>query len=133
MSYQRSASGLASYLTLPNSLSIDWNLCFWQDIGKSSRMKFQHGMAEDTKLASGSIDLVSACLIFHEIPANGSKAILEEAFRVLRPGGALAIMVQTLHYDALSTILSVSWHEVAYQPYSRNESTSLTVWDQGMS
>ena len=60
------------------------------------RVTFKHGMAEDTKLAACSVDLVSACLILHEIPAHGTRLILREAFRILRPGGALAIMVRCL-------------------------------------
>ena len=54
---------------------------------------FKHALAEGTGLPDSSIDLVSACLIFHEVPASGIKAILTEAFRILRPGGCLGIMV----------------------------------------
>ncbi|ELS03001.1 methylase involved in ubiquinone/menaquinone biosynthesis [Xenococcus sp. PCC 7305] len=48
--------------------------------------------AEDTGLPANSCDLVSACLVFHELPAIAAKKIITEARRILRPGGHLAIM-----------------------------------------
>lgn len=51
-----------------------------------------HAAAESTGLPSGSYDLVSACLLFHELPQSAAREILQEARRLLRPGGHLAIM-----------------------------------------
>lgn len=51
-----------------------------------------HGAAEATGLADNSFDLVSACLMFHELPISAAIAIFKEAQRLLRPGGYLAIM-----------------------------------------
>ena len=51
-----------------------------------------HAAAETTGLPSSSFDLVSACLMFHELPQTAAIAILQEARRLLRPGGHLAIM-----------------------------------------
>lgn len=48
--------------------------------------------AEATGLPANSFDLVSACLLFHELPQTAARAILQEAHRLLRPGGHLAIM-----------------------------------------
>lgn len=53
---------------------------------------WHHGAAEHTGLASASYDLVSACLIFHELPQFAARALVQEARRLLRPGGHLAIM-----------------------------------------
>ena len=60
--------------------------------GVRERLSFVHAAAENTGLPSGSVDLVSICLVFHELPQSATRAVLQEAFRVLRPGGALAIM-----------------------------------------
>lgn len=53
---------------------------------------WHHAAAEDTGLPSGAYDLVSACLMFHELPQSAAQAIIQEARRLLRPGGHLAIM-----------------------------------------
>ena len=55
-------------------------------------IKWVHAAAEATGLADASFDLVSAHLVFHELPQTAAIAILREARRVLRPGGHLAIM-----------------------------------------
>jgi ubiquinone/menaquinone biosynthesis C-methylase UbiE len=51
-----------------------------------------HAPAESTGLPDASFDLVSACLLFHELPDDISCQIIQEAARLLRPGGHLAIM-----------------------------------------
>ncbi|GAB4329942.1 MAG: class I SAM-dependent methyltransferase [Leptolyngbyaceae cyanobacterium] len=51
-----------------------------------------HAAAEATGLPAASYDLVSACLVFHELPQSAAIAILQEARRLLRPNGHLAIM-----------------------------------------
>lgn len=51
-----------------------------------------HAAAESTGLPDQSFDLVSACLVFHELPQEAAIAIIREARRLLRPGGHLAIM-----------------------------------------
>jgi SAM-dependent methyltransferase len=51
-----------------------------------------HAAAESTGLPSASFDLVSACLMFHELPRTAAVQVFQEAKRLLRPGGHLAIM-----------------------------------------
>ncbi len=63
-----------------------------------------HAAAEDTGLPSGSFDLVSACLMFHELPQSAAIAILQEARRLVRPGGHVAIMDMNPQSEFLKTI-----------------------------
>ena len=51
-----------------------------------------HAAAEATGLPDASFDLVSAHLLFHELPQSAAIDILQEARRLLRPGGHIAIM-----------------------------------------
>jgi ubiquinone/menaquinone biosynthesis C-methylase UbiE len=64
----------------------------YQTERKNASIKWVHGAAEATGLPGASFDLVSACLMFHELPQQPAKAIFEEARRLLRPGGYLGIM-----------------------------------------
>ncbi|VXD22030.1 class I SAM-dependent methyltransferase [Planktothrix paucivesiculata] len=54
--------------------------------------KWIHATAESTGLPSASFDLVSLCLICHELPQSATREIFQEARRLLRSGGYLAIM-----------------------------------------
>lgn len=57
-----------------------------------SRVSWVHGAAENTGLPDRSFDLVSAFLLFHELPREAAIAIFQEARRLLRPGGHFALM-----------------------------------------
>ncbi|MBW4468532.1 MAG: methyltransferase domain-containing protein [Pegethrix bostrychoides GSE-TBD4-15B] len=58
----------------------------------ASTITWIHAAAEATGLPDASFDLVSAHLVFHELPQRAAVEILQEARRLLRPGGHLAIM-----------------------------------------
>ncbi|MGK7923642.1 MAG: class I SAM-dependent methyltransferase [Spirulina sp.] len=53
---------------------------------------WKHTPAEATGLSEESFDLVSACLVFHELPQTPARDIFAEAFRLLSPGGYLTLM-----------------------------------------
>ena len=55
-------------------------------------INWYNGQAEATSFANASFDLVTAALLFHEMPTTVSKAILHEAFRLLNPGGQALIL-----------------------------------------
>ncbi len=58
-----------------------------------------HAAAESTGLPDQSFDLVSAHLLFHELPKTAAIAILNEARRLLRPGGYFTLMDMNPHSE----------------------------------
>ena len=44
-------------------------------------------LAEDTKFPDRHFDIVTSYILFHEMPAEISRQVVREAYRVLRPGG----------------------------------------------
>ncbi|ACK67813.1 Methyltransferase type 11 [Rippkaea orientalis PCC 8801] len=59
---------------------------------KNSQINWVHGAAESTGLPDASFDLVSAFLLFHELPQKAAQDIFKEARRLLRPGGHFTMM-----------------------------------------
>ncbi|NEQ31466.1 MAG: methyltransferase domain-containing protein [Leptolyngbya sp. SIO4C5] len=53
---------------------------------------WRHGLAEQTGLPNAAFDLVTLQFVIHELPRSATQAILQEAYRLLRPGGGLAIV-----------------------------------------
>ncbi|MBD2337674.1 class I SAM-dependent methyltransferase [Calothrix sp. FACHB-156] len=51
-----------------------------------------HAQAENTGLPDNSFDLVTLQFVTHELPGYASQAIFAEALRILRPGGAIALV-----------------------------------------
>ena len=54
------------------------------------------GSMNDIPLASASLDYVYACEVLHHNDAAGLRRTFEEAFRVLRPGGRMLVVNETL-------------------------------------
>ncbi len=59
---------------------------------QSQSINWVHAAAENTGLPAASADLVSLFLICHELPQAATLQIFQEARRLLKPGGHLAIM-----------------------------------------
>jgi ubiquinone/menaquinone biosynthesis C-methylase UbiE len=57
-----------------------------------NNITWQHGLAENTGYADNSFDLVTLQFILHELPQQATQEICQEIFRILRPGGCLAIV-----------------------------------------
>lgn len=55
---------------------------------------WHHAAAEATGLPEASFDLITLQFVCHELPASATHAVLEEAARLLRPGGVLAMVDQ---------------------------------------
>lgn len=56
------------------------------------KVDYKHRFAENTGFESDSVDLVSLQFVVHEMPNTATRQAIKEAFRVLKSGGALAIM-----------------------------------------
>ncbi len=61
-------------------------------LAATSSISWVHAPAEATGLPAESAELVSACLVFHELPVAAARDIVAEAYRLLSPGGHFAIM-----------------------------------------
>ncbi len=51
-----------------------------------------HGLGESTGLAANSLDLVTMQFVIHELPRQATVKIFQEVLRILKPGGAIAIV-----------------------------------------
>lgn len=71
---------------------------------RHAKIHWRHAAAESTGLPNASFDLVSACLLFHELPQNAAREIFQEARRLLRPGGYLTIMDMNPKSEAFATM-----------------------------
>ena len=59
---------------------------------RKASINWVHAAAESTDLPTASFDLVSIFLMCHELPQAPTRAIFQEARRLLRPNGYLGIM-----------------------------------------
>ena len=59
---------------------------------QSQQINWVHAAGESTGLPAHSFDLVSLFLICHELPQTATREIFQEAKRLLKPGGQIAIM-----------------------------------------
>ncbi|MGB7414734.1 MAG: class I SAM-dependent methyltransferase, partial [Thermosynechococcaceae cyanobacterium] len=59
---------------------------------RNPQIQWLHRAAENTQLPDHSFDLISICLVVHELPQAATRKILSEARRLLRPQGHFAIM-----------------------------------------
>lgn len=55
---------------------------------------WHHAAAEATGLPPASQDLITLQFVCHELPQNATRAVLAEAFRLLRPGGVITLVDQ---------------------------------------
>lgn len=86
--------------------------------GASEPICFLHAAAESTGVPAGSQDLVSACLLFHELPQTAAQDVVREAFRVLKPGGVLSIMEMNPASPSFKVVLG---NPIAYAAFKSTE------------
>ncbi len=94
---------------------------------RNADINWVHAAAESTGLPDASFDLVSACLMFHELPQLPSKEIFAEARRLLRPGGYFTIMDMNPKSEAFKKIKPIFFTLLkSTEPYL-NEYLTLDV------
>ncbi len=98
-----------------------------EDKAKQAGLDIQwlHGKAEATNLKAARFDLITASLLFHETPPSIARAILQECFRLLVPGGQVAILdgnQQTLRHSSWLT-------DIFEEPYIKAyAASSVDAW-----
>ncbi|KAL7453217.1 hypothetical protein ACHAWC_004888, partial [Mediolabrus comicus] len=60
-------------------------------IQSDERIKLQQGDMANTELPSKFASVVNLSLVIHELPTSVAKQVIQEAFRILQPGGQLWI------------------------------------------
>ncbi|KAL3910979.1 MAG: hypothetical protein SGARI_001866 [Bacillariaceae sp.] len=79
------------------------------------RPTFSMGNAEQTEMPEHSFDLVTIMYAFHEAPKEGRDRILQEAYRILQPGGTLAVVDISTDYTPSDTMLAGEPYVLEYQ------------------
>lgn len=89
------------------------------------RVDFMRADGTETRLQDEQFDLVYSCFLFHELPMKERVAAIQEAKRVLKPGGYFGFVdsIQQSEAEELSMALEmfpVDFHEPFYKDYSQN-------------
>jgi ubiquinone/menaquinone biosynthesis C-methylase UbiE len=82
--------------------------------------------AEDTGLEGESFDLVTSYALFHEIPGPIIKAVWQEAFRLLRPGGYALMADGIPGFDTIDRLTAWRYYhdwQRGGEPYAKDYAT----------
>ncbi len=101
-----------------------------EQLADFTNIDFVQGRAEELVFKERSFDLVSSTFLFHEIPYEVRKQILQEAYRVLKPGGVFAILdsIQigdNQELDWAITQFPVDFHEPFFTNYIKHPMEDL--------
>lgn len=100
------------------------------NLSEFERLDFVQGAAENLPFQDGKFDFIYSCFLFHELPIEIRRQVVEESFRVLKPGGHMGLVDSVQKEDAkdLEWALSqfpVDFHEPFYQNYTQNPMEGL--------
>ncbi|KYG63143.1 ubiquinone/menaquinone biosynthesis protein [Bdellovibrio bacteriovorus] len=94
------------------------------------RVDFVQGAAESLPFQEGKFDFIYSCFLFHELPLEIRRQVVEESFRVLKAGGHMGFVDSVQKEDAkdLDWALEqfpVDFHEPFYKNYTQNPMEGL--------
>lgn len=86
----------SSQVTPPRTVGLDLSpymlaIAQTRDV-KREISQWLHAQGEDTGLPAQTFDLVTLQFVIHELPRQVTQAVFQEALRLLRPGGYLALV-----------------------------------------
>jgi ubiquinone/menaquinone biosynthesis C-methylase UbiE len=61
-------------------------------VSAKSSISYIHGAGESSSLGKNDVDLITMCLVSHELPIQASRDIFSHAYDILPDGGAFALM-----------------------------------------
>ena len=88
-----------------------------RSVNLGSDVHYVQALAEDTKFPDNSFDVVASYLFFHEVPSFAAEEIINEAARILRPGGVYH------PYDARN------WKQLTFSAYAQWQSYWIYRWN----
>ena len=78
-------------------------------------MQYERGNAEETGHEDESFDLITIMYGFHEVPSSGRARIIDEAKRLLTPGGKLAVIDISPDFTPPPSMLAGEPYVLEYQ------------------
>ncbi|MBY0384488.1 class I SAM-dependent methyltransferase [bacterium] len=90
-----------------------------------SKINFLQANAENLPFKDQQFDAVTCSYLFHELPQKTRRIVLQEALRVLKPGGVLSVVDsiqanEAPHLEWAVQSFPVSYHEPFYKNYLNN-------------
>ena len=84
------------------------------------------GNAESTPFAAGSVQAVTCVFLMHELPGEARQNVLNEAYRLLDPGGTLVLadsvqLADSPQFDVAMENFRRVFHEPYYPDYIRDD------------
>lgn len=94
------------------------------------RLDFIQGLAEDLPFHDECFEVVYSCFLFHELPLEIRRRVLQESFRVLKPGGILGFIDSVQKHDAKHLAWALEqfprdFHEPFYKNYLEHSMETL--------